>query len=235
MSRVSRTERGPAPTAALLFERESPHGLVVGVRVAQDPDLDVLAEEERVFARGLAAPRRSTFVAGRLALQIAIARRGLPACPALRDDRGAPSLAALPGASGSISHKDFVAVALLASSEGGWRHGVDVEVDRAMRVDVARRVLTDEESETLGGLPDDARGAFVLRRFSAKEAIYKAIDPFVRRYVGFREVSLEDRAGALSAELRLEPHASLRVEVAQENIVVEGARLVLSTARAARR
>ena len=28
-------------------------------------------------------------------------------------------------------------------------------------------------------------------RFSAKEAVYKAIDPWLRRYVGFREVEVE--------------------------------------------
>ncbi|HMG57415.1 MAG TPA: 4'-phosphopantetheinyl transferase superfamily protein [Kofleriaceae bacterium] len=42
---------------------------------------------------------------------------------------------------------------------------------------------------------DDA-GRGVTLRFSIKEAIYKAIDPYVRRYVGFTEVELElDPAG----------------------------------------
>ena len=34
------------------------------------------------------------------------------------------------------------------------------------------------------------RGSEVLLRFSAKEAIYKALDPYVKRYVGFREVAV---------------------------------------------
>jgi 4'-phosphopantetheinyl transferase EntD len=43
----------------------------------------------------------------------------------------------------------------------------------------------------------------VLLRFSVKEAIYKALDPFVRRYVAFREMSVSPRADG-TAEVR--PH-----------------------------
>jgi 4'-phosphopantetheinyl transferase EntD len=49
--------------------------------------------------------------------------------------------------------------------------------------------------------------------FSAKEAIYKAIDPFVRRYVGFQEVELSSPTGPdVSARLDL-PEGPFESEV----------------------
>jgi len=59
-----------------------------------------------------------------------------------------------------------------------------------LRIDIARKVLTDDERAELDTLSEPERMAEVRLRFSAKEAIYKALDPFVRRYVGFHEVSV---------------------------------------------
>ena len=67
--------------------------------------------------------------------------------------------------------------------------GVDVEVDEHRPHDIASRVLTDDEVTEVGSLEGARRQHEVLVRFSAKEAIYKALDPFVRRYVSFKEVS----------------------------------------------
>ena len=46
----------------------------------------------------------------------------------------------------------------------------------------------------IAGLEGDERQRAILLRFSAKEAIYKALDPFVRRYVDFKEVALTPRS-----------------------------------------
>ncbi|MBL0221008.1 MAG: 4-phosphopantetheinyl transferase family protein, partial [Myxococcales bacterium] len=64
----------------------------------------------------------------------------------------------------------------------------------------ARWILTAREQETL---EDRGRGATL--RFSIKEAIYKAIDPFVRRYVAFTEVELvvTDGVAHVTSELPL--------------------------------
>jgi 4'-phosphopantetheinyl transferase EntD len=43
----------------------------------------------------------------------------------------------------------------------------------------------------------------VLRAFCAKEAIYKALDPWVRRFVGFHEARVAFAGGRLSASLAL--------------------------------
>ena len=108
-------------------------------------------------------------------------RAELPAI--LSDDRGAPILP--PGWVGSISHKGAFAAALTAPA-GHGHIGLDLERAQPSRQDIARRILTPREQ---AALPDRARA--VTLRFAIKEAIYKALDPYVRRYVGFTEVELD--------------------------------------------
>lgn len=216
-----------------LFEREEAHGLVLAVGGGVGLGLEQLVDAEKDLARSWAEARLRSFVAGRTALRRALERRGLSSSPLLRDDRGAPLLPTGVDARASVSHKDDVAVALVSSPVGDERVGVDVEIVRELRFDIARRVLTDDEIEEAAGLSSPDRDHFILVRFSVKEAIYKAIDPFVRRYVGFREVSLVDGPEGLAVSLRLEPKAELSVEVATWRTTLDdGRELIVSTARA---
>ncbi len=148
----------------------------------------------------------------------ALLRSGIAPFPVLSDDRGAPRLP--PGVSGSISHKDFsatgasravlpaaVAVALVAREERA-RVGVDIEVAAPVPpspLDIARRILTDDELSAIFTKSPEERVREVLLRFSAKEALYKAVDPFVRRYVAFREVEVAPLPDG-SAHVRLLLH-----------------------------
>jgi 4'-phosphopantetheinyl transferase EntD len=101
-----------------------------------------------------------------------------------RDDRGAPVMPA--GWLGSASNKAALAAALVAPDDGsGARIGIDLEHAREPRQPIERRILTPRELAALG---PDRRD--ITRAFAIKEAIYKSIDPFVRRYVGFTEVEL---------------------------------------------
>ncbi len=145
-----------------------------------DPDaaLRALTAIEQAHAATLGDVRRREFVAGRTALRLALGHDTAIG----RDARGAPVLPA--GFVGSISHKGPLAVALVAES-GAGHVGVDLERAIAPRQDIARRILTDREA---AALPD--RGRAVTLRFAIKEAIYKAIDPYLQRYVGFTEVEL---------------------------------------------
>jgi phosphopantetheinyl transferase (holo-ACP synthase) len=68
---------------------------------------------------------------------------------------------------------------------------VDLEEDRPHRIDIGRRVLTDEELGPLEVLDSAERGRQILRRFSLKEAFYKAVSGFVNRRVFFHEVVIE--------------------------------------------
>lgn len=188
------------------------YGHVVVVHVPQPPALSALHEGERALCAPWGAARQATFAAGRIALRSAL-RDALDDAPDNRrhqagfdlgvidrfigrDDRGAPLLPA--GLCGSVTHKDTVAAAV-AEVEGDGFVGIDLELDEpeAMggrsreRIDkLAAQTLTPRE---LALLPDDdaLRRRALYERFSLKEALYKALDPILRRYVGFVEVEVD--------------------------------------------
>lgn len=220
------------------FDLTLEHGRCVGVRIPEtDAALDALAaalapgDQERAAA--MPKPRRRTFLAGRSAMREALARLGRAPGTVPTDDRGAPVLP--PGLSGSITHKvangEAIAAALVAA-EGSARVGVDLELDAARPHDIAHRVLTPAELEEIAPMDAGARAREVLLRFSAKEAIYKALDPFVRRYVGFLEVEVTPRPDGTAdvrALLREATDGSRAFAMAVRWQRFEG--LVLTTAR----
>jgi 4'-phosphopantetheinyl transferase EntD len=228
----------------LAFELTLEHGLCVGVRIpSADAALDELvahlAPEEQAKAARLPRPRRRTWVGGRAAMRQALARlgRGLDAVTddvtgIGTDDRGAPVLP--PGVLGSITHKEELAAALVTNvATDGARVGVDLEMDIVRPLDIATRVLTTGELGEIASLDAAARARAVLLRFSAKEAVYKALDPYVRRYVGFLELEVspaEDGSAVVRPRLR-EGEGPFSIEVRWRRF--DG--VVLTTARVERR
>jgi 4'-phosphopantetheinyl transferase EntD len=196
-------------TLDLAFDLELEHGRCVGMWLPDgEAAVEALAEagllpEERALAHSLTAARRRTWVGGRLAMRTALGRLGLEPPPILPDARGAPALPE--GVVGSITHKEGLAAALVARDpRAAVRVGLDVELDVVRPLDISSRVLAEDELDELAGLDPEARAREVLLRFSAKEAVYKALDPFVQRYVGFKEVSVSTLAdGGASVTLRL--------------------------------
>lgn len=162
-----------------------------------------LPSEEASLARAWGERRQRTFAMGRLTAREALATLGADAAPPiLPDDRGAPRLAA-PFCL-SLSHKDDVAAALVAPV-GEARIGVDIEPvtrDEHAR-DIAAHVLTEAERAQLAVLDEEARRREVLARFALKEALYKALDPFVRRYVGFLEVEARPQGAGADCDVEL--------------------------------
>jgi 4'-phosphopantetheinyl transferase EntD len=185
------------------------HGLCVAMTLPEsDAEVlrvarSVLLPEERAFAEKQTERRRRTWVGGRVALRRVLDALGVEAGPLLPNTRGAPTLPA--GIAASISHKETLAVAL-AAIDGEATRGVDVEIDAPRRVDVSRHVLTAEEEKLVAAQPKAARASEVLLRFSIKEAIYKALDPYLNRYVAFREVSVFPDGGAARVEFHLQPN-----------------------------
>jgi len=179
---------------AVLFRRELTAGVCVGVSLPSGDGFATPAElhpDETALAHASPAPRRATFIGGRVALRAALAALGAETdTPLLSTPRGAPAMP--PGFVGSISHKREVAVALAARAEPTPRTtvGIDVEIPRSLRTDIAPRVLTPAERAAIADLDPAARDAEVLLRFAAKEAIYKALDPWVQRLVSFQEVEI---------------------------------------------
>lgn len=176
------------------FYLDSPLGRCVAVHLPRDSraevGLDLLHPLERNFAEQLAPLRRTSWVGGRIALRRAMAAVGSFDAPILSTPRGAPELPA--GVAGSISHKRSMAIAIAAPA-GGFTLGVDLEESSPRPVDIARRVLVDEELEALNRFPEPERWRGLMLRFSLKEAVYKALDPFVERYIAFSEASVDPR------------------------------------------
>jgi enterobactin synthetase component D len=186
---------------AVRFRRELPAGVCVAVSLPEGGDFvppPALHPDEAAFVHSSPAARRATFIGGRVALRAALdeldAGVGFAAPAILSTPRGAPVLP--PGFVGSVSHKRELAVAIVARAEPTPRTtiGIDVEIPRPRRTDIAARVLTPAERAGLAALDPTARDAEVLFRFAAKEAIYKALDPWVQRLVSFQEVELATAA-----------------------------------------
>lgn len=73
--------------------------------------------------------------------------------------------------------------------------GLDLEdrpqEDALTRPSIARRILTVHEQAAIAHLAPLPHREATMLRFALKEAVYKAIDPIVHRYVGFTEVELD--------------------------------------------
>jgi 4'-phosphopantetheinyl transferase EntD len=140
-------------------------------------------------------PEASTFAAGRRALCEALGET-VEMAQIGKSDRGAP---VVPRGHGSIAHKagpDRVVAAAIAAD-----HLVGIDIERALppRQAIERRILTPREQAALG---DDRRRVSLV--FAIKEAIYKAVDPVVRRYVGFTEVEVDLDGLTVTSALPLE-------------------------------
>lgn len=206
--------------------RPERHGLVALWNVPQSEDellraLASLHPDERAWAETLQPVRRRDYLGGRIALRAALAAAGLAdEAPILHDDRGAPRVPAR--ALASLSHKSGWAAAVAAQRQRDRSLGLDLEHAAPSRIDISARVCTQRELAELADLPERERGLAVTLRFSAKEAVYKALDPWLRRYIGFREVEVElaadgsGRALAISPRLRSElGHAVIELAWAQ--------------------
>ncbi len=151
-----------------------------------------LTHAERQPLQKAVAKRRREFAAGRVAAKRCAQRLGKP-------------MASLPVGSqrepcwpqdllGSISHDNVSALAWLAPSSQVAGLGLDVEQTSRLKSDTWRMLFTDQELRLLEN-SNDKELALIL--FSAKESIYKCLFPTVKRFIGYKEVSIEPQSGDL--------------------------------------
>lgn len=131
--------------------------------------------------------RRQSLAAGRTAARHALTDLGLvDAQVGIGRGRGGEPLWPI-AVVGSITHTDALALAVV-----GWRSdyagiGIDVErLEPGLSERAARLVCTPRERDWLDGQP----GAWRTRIFSAKEAVFKALNPLEGIYLGFGDADL---------------------------------------------
>ena len=91
------------------------------------------------------------------------------------------------GVVGSITHSRRYGIAVVCRCPGLVGVGVDLELADRVTEDIAKSVMTEAEREAdQGDWPPSAYTA----NFSAKEAVFKAVNPIVGLMVGFREVEI---------------------------------------------
>lgn len=148
------------------------------------------------------AKRQSEYLAGRLCAREALRRlKGYDLVPAVGADR-APQWPA--GVSGSITHGDNWAAALVAET-GHWR-AIGLDVERLLPPERAERlqqeILTGQECRRLLELDEAARAPRISQTFSLKESLFKALYPLTLTRFYFHDAELLECDNG-SARLRL--------------------------------
>lgn len=174
------------------FVRVTAFGVLAGFHLSDASDGPIpagLHADERAHAETLVAHKRAEWIGGRLAFWRAASQLGFPR-GVLRNGPGGELL--LPeGLTGSISHKSSLAVALVArTDESGSTVGVDLETTAPPRPAIAEIALRLEERDALHAIPEGERWPRLLLAFAAKEALYKALHPRLKRYVRYDEASV---------------------------------------------
>jgi 4'-phosphopantetheinyl transferase EntD len=162
------------------------------VRAGEHPLFD---EEAAIVARAVAS-RREDFAAGRAAARRALSKLGFGEVAIPSGPRRAPVWPK--GVVGSISHSGGWAVAAVARTSELEALGVDIEVAAPLPADVEALVVG----------PDDRLGTEPLRAtiaFSAKESVYKALQPARGWLLEFGDVALELHEGTFTAVARSTP------------------------------
>ena len=149
------------------------------------------------------AKRQTEFLAGRLCARAALRQLdGTDSVPAIGEDR-APIWPA--HVSGSITHGSGRAAAIVASKHHWQGLGMDLEellsAERAERL--AGEILTPAEMQRMAAGPAEQIALLVTLTFSAKESLFKALYPLVRKrfYFEHAEVLEWDIGGQLRLRL----------------------------------
>jgi 4'-phosphopantetheinyl transferase EntD len=155
--------------------------------------LDLLFDAERALVRDAAAKRQSEFASGRHAAHRLMDRLGVGRAPILRAER-APVWPQ--GWVGSISHTESLALAALAARREVEALGIDIERRGRITRALLRMILTPAEIARCG---DGADLEAALVAFSAKEALYKAVQVHAGGYIGFHDVEIDIADGVFTA------------------------------------
>jgi enterobactin synthetase component D len=196
------------PRSALRAEdarRGLPFGVGVGIRRGADgPPPALFAAEEGCLGPNAAPRRRLFFALGRAAARDALAELGVPPVAIGCGPGGEPLWPE--HIVGAISHTGDLAIAIV-----GWQTdyaglGVDVELlSPGLSARASRLVCTPSE---MVWTADDGSNSRRTMLFSAKEAVFKALYPIERVWLGFSDADLRWQPARCAFEARLLKRAS---------------------------
>ena len=158
-------------------------GCRVAVGRVQD-HIHALSSREREQLAGAVASRRAEYSTGRYLAKQALGRLGIDTSSIPAEDRR-PIWPA--GVVGSITHSRHYALAAVCPRSHFAGVGIDIERTNRVTDKIAPKTMTEHElAGTDAGWPPFPRTA----NFSAKEAVFKAVNPIVGLMIGFKEVEI---------------------------------------------
>ena len=170
-----------------------PGGVALAVWDVDVHEAELHPDEEAAVRKAVPA-RRAEFARGRACARAALAALGVRPVPVQVGPDREPMWP--DGVVGSITHAHDRIAAAVAPVSSLDALGIDVETSRPLPPDVRDEVVLDEDRIEAGSAAD-------LVVFSAKEALFKAIFPGTRVWMGFDAVVLRGEAG--SRELAASP------------------------------
>lgn len=171
-----------------------------------------LSNDERQHIGHAVASRQFAYSTGRYLAKRALAELGVPVESIPTHVSRRPVWPK--GIVGSITHSRQYGIAIVCRCPGLAGVGVDLELAGRVTGDIAESVMTEAEREARhGDWPPSAYTA----NFSAKEAVFKAVNPIVGLMVGFREVEIRWLT-------RERAFAATYIGPNRENAVIDGGR-----------
>ena len=170
-----------------------------------------LLHAEREEAAGMGDARAAAFSSGRRVAREALRHLDIGDWPILR--RGLLPCWP-PRIVGAIAHSRSLALGLAARTECSRGVGADIETVDRVSARLAPRLLAQREIESL------PNPLWRTALFSAKEAVYKAVNPLIGEYLGFKDVEIA-LDGNMFRATTTRPCASSDAVAAGEGIVLE--------------
>lgn len=188
-----------------------------------DPQDAYLLPEEKHLVDDVADVRRAETTTARHCARLALVRLGAQPVPILRAPSRAPVWPA--GYVGSMTHCAGFRGAAVGRTNDARSVGIDAEPDAPLPPGVLRLVTSPAERESMsGGWWKGSSGvAWDRLVFSAKEAVYKAWEPVVGRWLDFTEVDVRPRGpGQLDVDVLVPTSGAFPRRLICRWVVVDG-------------
>ncbi|MFK0167005.1 4'-phosphopantetheinyl transferase [Rhizobium sp. NPDC090279] len=169
------------------LQLKSEHQVVGVIGKLRDYTQELYATELSQLERAV-EKRRIEYAAGRHFARIALRAIGYPAYPIMTGKFRQPLWPE--GIVGSITHSQTLAMSVVARYNEPFRSiGIDAEVEDSVSSDLVDILLTERElAELPRGRTCSARDLTLI--FSAKEAVFKAVNPITNLMIDFSEIEI---------------------------------------------